>query len=146
LADRKRGIDTSGIDSIVGYRLRRAQTAVFARFLPRFAPARLTPADYAALVVVADNPGVRPSDVAAALGMQRANFAALAASLEDRRLIERRAGETDRRSHALFLTADGDILMAAVRKVHAKFESEIVAALGGPEARDRLVAALKKLD
>jgi DNA-binding MarR family transcriptional regulator len=146
VADNTGGIDTSGIDGIVGYRLRRAQSAVFARFQPRFAPAGITPADYAALVLIADNPGVTPSQVAAALGVRRANFAAQSASLESRGLIDRRTGRKDRRSHALLLTGDGEMLVAAVRQVHAKFEAEMVAALGGAAERDRLVALLKKLE
>lgn len=140
-----RSIDTSGIDGIIGYRLRRAQMVVFARFLKRFAAAGIKPAEYSVLILASDNPGLRPSDMARVLGIQRANFVALAAGLEERGLIERRAGAGDRRSHAIHLTADGVAMVREIRAVQEKFEAEFVAELGGEGERDRLVGLLAKL-
>jgi DNA-binding MarR family transcriptional regulator len=142
---RKRGIDTSGIDDIIGYRLRRAQMAVFSSFLKHFHSAGLKPAEYSVLILAADNPGLKPSQMAAALGMQRANFVALAAGLEERRLIERKVAENDRRSHGLFLTAVGVDTVNMIRAVQEKFEAELVAQLGGEAERRHLIALLKKL-
>jgi len=140
-----RSIDTSGIDGIIGYRLRRAQMAVFARFMKRFAAAGIKPAEYSVLILAADNPGLRPSDMAAALGIQRANFVALAAGLEERGLIERRAAEADRRSHAIHLTPAGAKMVRDIRMIQDKFEAEFVAELGGPAERDLLLKLLEKL-
>ena len=141
---RKRGIDTSGIDDII-YRLRRAQVAVFASFLKHFESAELKPAEYSVLVLATDNPGLKPSQMAAALGIQRANFVALAAGLEARGLIERKVAENDRRSHGLFLTAAGTVTVNSIRKIQERFESELVADLGGDAERKHLIALLKKL-
>lgn len=142
---RKRAIDTSGIDGIIGYRLRRAQVAVFASFVKHFASANLKPAEYSVLILAADNPGLKPSQMAAVLGVQRANFVALAAGLEGRGLIERTTSEADRRSHAIHLTAAGAAMVRDVRRIQEKFEAEIVAGLGGEAERDRLLGLLKKL-
>lgn len=139
------GLDTSSIDDVIGYRLRRAQLAVFTRFAARFAEAKLKPADYSALVLIADNPGSKQTAIAAALGIKRANFVALTEGLAQRGLIERRQPASDRRSHALHLTPEGEKLVAAIRKMQQQFEAEIVAELGGVAARDTLVALLKRL-
>lgn len=143
--DKRSGIDTSGVDEIVGYRLRRAQLAVFGRFLQRFAAFELKPADFSTLALIADNPGRRPSEIAAALGIKRANFVALANGLVARGLIDRRQLPGDRRAHALELTANGAAMLVQVRALQDAFESEIVAELGGTEARDRLLALLDRL-
>lgn len=138
-------IDTSGIDDIIGYRLRRAQVAVFARFAQSFAETELKPAEYSTIVLLADNPGLKPSQVAAVLGMQRANFVALAAGLEKRGLIARRVEQEDRRSHTLSLTPSGAAMADDVRRIQERFEAEIVAELGGDAERWQLLALLKKL-
>lgn len=140
-----RGLDTSSIDDVIGYRLRRAQLAVFTRFAARFAEESLKPADYSALVLIADNPGSTQSAIAAALGIKRANFVALTEGLARRGLIDRRQPESDRRSHALHLTTEGERLVSAIRKAQQLFEAELVAELGGEAARDTLVALLKRL-
>jgi DNA-binding MarR family transcriptional regulator len=139
------GLDTSSIDGIIGYRLRRAQLSVFGRFLKRFAAVELKPAEYSLLVIVADNPGQRPSQVAAALGIKRANFVSLAAGLEARGLIERQRGATDRRSHELAVTREGKAMVVRIRRLQQGFEAELIALLGGEAERDRLIALLKKL-
>jgi DNA-binding MarR family transcriptional regulator len=139
-----RGLDTSSIDGIIGYRLRRAQLSVFGRFLKRFAAVELKPAEYSVLVIVADNPGQRPSQVAAALGIKRANFVALAAGLEARGLIERQTA-VDRRSHALAVTRAGKAMVVKIRRLQQGFEAELIALLGSKSERDRLIALLKKL-
>lgn len=143
--DKRRSIDTSGVDGIIGYRLRRAQIAVFGRFLERFAEAEVKPADYSVLVLIADNPGLRPSQIAAALGIQRANFVALANALEARGLIDRTQASADRRAHALDLTPAGRALVGRLRAIQEAFETELVDELGGPEARDSLLALLARL-
>ena len=138
-------IDTSAIDGIIGYRLRRAQVAVFARFQQRFAAVALKPADYATLVLVADNPGLRPSQIAMVLGIRRANFVGLANRLEARGLIERHPLSGDRRAHTLAVTAEGRALVRRLRTMQDDFEVELVAELGGAAERDRLLALLARL-
>ena len=61
----------------VGYALRRAQLAVFDEIITAFAELELRPAQYSVLVLLEHAPGSKQSDVAGALGIQRANFVAL---------------------------------------------------------------------
>lgn len=138
-------LDTSAIDGIIGYRLRRAQLRVFASFLERFGEVGLTPAEFSLLVLVADNPGRTQSTIAMALGIKRTNLVALTEGLASRNLIERRRPPHDRRAHALHLTPAGSALVGRLRALQQDFEAELVDRIGGPEARDRLLALLGRL-
>ena len=138
-------LDTKATDDIVGYRLRRAQLNVFNRFRSVFADMEIGPADYAMLVLVADNPGRRQSDIADALGIKQANFVTLVQALEGRGLIERRPAAADKRVKALHLTPLGIAFVDKARARHDALESELISRLGDAEARDTLLSLLEKL-
>jgi len=137
-------LDLAALTQITGYPLRRAQLAVFDDFSRRFAALDLTPAQYSALVAIADNPGRKQTEIAGALGIQRPNFVAMMDALERRGLAERLRSETDRRSHALMLTQAGVALVARARATQAAQEAAIVQTLG-EEGRRTLVALLRRL-
>src|ERR1700719_801492 len=89
-------LDLSGLTSIVGYPLRRAQIAVFEDFARRFAALDLTPAQYSTLVAIGHNPGRNQSEIAGALGIQRPNFVAMMDELQRRGLAERTRSDAGR--------------------------------------------------
>ena len=141
---RKR-LDVSPVSGIVGYRLRRAQLAVFQRFIERFAELGLRPAEFSMLALIEANPGSKQTEIADALGIKRANFVALIKALDERGLTERRQPAGDRRSNALFLTASGKDFVRQANALQAAFEAECVERLGGEKARDQLMGLLDKL-
>lgn len=130
---------------IIGYRLRRAQLNVFQTFLSVFESLKLRPAEYSVLVLIADNPGRKQSEIAEVLGIKRANFVTLVHGLEDRGLVERVPSAEDKRANALHLTRQGEAFLSEARRVHEELEAEMVARLGGPAARDQLLALLDRL-
>jgi DNA-binding MarR family transcriptional regulator len=136
---------TEATTGIVGYRLRRAQLAVFQRFLRAFAHLDLRPAEYSVLALIASNPGRKQSEIATVLGIKRANFVPLINGLERRGLTERRAAPGDRRAKALYLTADGRAFHAEAQGLHDAFEAACVERLGGAGERDRLLELLDRL-
>jgi DNA-binding MarR family transcriptional regulator len=138
-------LSAGGTTGLIGYRLRRAQLAVFQRFLSVFDQLKLRPADYSVLVLIADNPGRKQTAIAEALGIKRANFVTLAHGLEQRGLIERRPSVGDKRANALHLTADGTAFLSRARALHDAMESELVDRLGGPGRRDHLLELLARL-
>lgn len=138
-------IDAMGTDSIIGYRLRRAQLQVFHRFLSVFEELELRPAEYSVLVLIADNPGRKQTEVADVLGIKRANFVTLVHKLEGRGLVERRPAGDDRRANALHLTPAGEAFVARARSLHDGMEQALIDRLGGPAERDRLLALLDRL-
>lgn len=133
------------VTDIVGYRLRRAQIAVFQQFAARFGDYELRPAEYSALALIEANPGSKQIEIAKALGIKRANFVALINGLAARGLVERRLPADDRRSQALHLTPQGAEQMAVFNKVQAEFEAYCVEKLGGSVARDQLMDLLARL-
>ncbi|HWA21447.1 MAG TPA: MarR family transcriptional regulator [Caulobacterales bacterium] len=120
-------VDLGPLAGQVGYHLRLANAAAIKSFNDALGPLGLTPADYGALVVIERNPGLIQQDLAAALGLQRANLVRVLNQLETRGLI-RRGGES-RRENALFLTASGKKQMPAVHAAHAVHEQRIAQAL-----------------
>ncbi len=131
--------------SIIGYKLRRAQLAVFQDFIESFARMKLRPAEFSVLAVIARAPGQKQSEIAAQLGIKRANFVSLMDGLERRGLAERRKAEGDKRSHSLHLTAEGARFVEEMVSVWAAHEQNFVDKLGGAAERDRLIALLDRI-
>ena len=134
-----------GTADLIGYRLRRAQLSVFQRFLAVFDDLKLRPAEYSVLVLIADNPGRKQTQIAEALGIKRANFVTLAHGLEERGLIERRPSTGDKRANALHLTAAGTAFIIRGRAMHDAMEKDLTDRLGGPAQRDQLLELLGRL-
>jgi DNA-binding MarR family transcriptional regulator len=128
----------------LGYVLRRAQLSVFDEFITALAEVELRPTQYAVLVLLAHTPGLKQSDVAAALGIQCANFVALVDGLERRRLARRCPAPKDRRSYALYLTEAGKELLARASRLEAAHEASLDARLGGC-GREQLLKLLGRL-
>lgn len=138
-------LETGATTGIIGYRLRRAQLNVFQKFLTVFDELKLRPAEYSVLVLIADNPGRKQTEIAEVLGIKRANFVTLVHGLEERGLVERVPSAADKRANALHLTREGQAFLAHARSVHAAMEDELVVRLGGAQARDRFLALLDRL-
>ena len=143
--DAETSLRTGSTTGIVGYRLRRAQLSVFQKFLAVFEELSLRPAEYSVLVLIDDNPGRKQTEIAEVLGIKRANFVTLVHGLEQRGLVERIPSTADKRANALHLTTAGKAFLTQAQARHATLEAETVARLGGPEARDRLLALLDRL-
>jgi len=104
-------VSITGLTSLSGYLLRRAQLWVFHDFNQRLAPLDLRPAQYSVLLVTRENPGLSQIALSQVLGIGRSGIVPLLDGLEARALLTR-APAADRRSHALFLTAEGSALLA----------------------------------
>jgi DNA-binding MarR family transcriptional regulator len=129
---------------MMGYALRRAQLAVFDETIHSLADLDLRLAQVSVLVVVGHRPGLKQTEVAAALGIQRANFVALIDGLEKRGLARRAPDPNDRRRHALHLTAEGERVLAEASVRMAAVEARLAAKLGS-NGREELLAMLWRL-
>ncbi len=139
-----RTIDMGRLPNLIGYQLRRAQLAVYHDFERAYAEFAIRPAQYAVLTVIERNPGLKQSEVGAALGIKRANFVTMCDELEARALVERRVQTTDRRSYALHLTRKGKALIKRMHEVSDAQEAKLVAEIG-ETGRDQLIAMLGRL-
>ena len=138
-------INFSPMEEAVGYRLRRAQLAVYQDFTETFLEQELRPADFGVLMLLSKNPGLKQSEVAEALGIQRANFVAIIDGLEKKGVAERRKSEKDRRVQSLFITEAGRKYLDEIIPIWRAHDERQVARLGGTAARDQLIELLKRL-
>lgn len=139
---RRRELDRGDLPGLLGYALRRAQVAAFADFA-RAIP-ELTPGQFGVLALIDANTGLSQSELGEALGVDRSTVVATLDRLQARGLIARGPSPTDRRAHALRLTAAGRALLAdAGRRVRAH-EARIAAALE-PDERRRLIELLARV-
>jgi DNA-binding MarR family transcriptional regulator len=137
-------IDFGPLPELIGYVLRRAQIVVFQDFFKTFAPFDIRPAQFSVLNIIERNPGLTQSQVAEALSIKRTNFVGMLDALEARGLTERRPGQRDKRSYALYLTAEGQALMRKLKPVLKAHETRMIAKIG-EDGRDKLVALLHQL-
>lgn len=133
------------LPTLLGYHLRRAQSAVFRHFAGAVGAAEdITPGLFGMLQVIAANPGLCQSRLAEAMGVDRSTIVAVLHALEGRGLVERRAAPEDRRSHALHLTREGRAALARMERLVLRHEEEVAAGLSAAERRTlmRLLARL----
>src|SRR3954463_14328264 len=97
----KFSIDMDRLHGYLGYLLQRAQMLAYADFISEMAELDLRPGQFAVLTVIDANPGLRQSEVSAALGIQKTNFVAAITNIERRGLAVRKSVAGDKRSYAL---------------------------------------------
>jgi DNA-binding MarR family transcriptional regulator len=139
-----RPVDLGPLTDYLGYALRRASMSAVAEFLEAFQEIELRPTQFAVLTLIAENPGVRQTEICASLGIQKANFVPLLNELERRGLALRKSVVGDRRSSALHLTALGNTTLQRARTIHEEYESRFVTRLGRRN-RDQLLTLLNKV-
>jgi DNA-binding MarR family transcriptional regulator len=130
--------------SYVGYALRRAQMWSMGAFLDAMKEVDLRPTQFSVLILIHQNPGIRQTEVCAALGLQKANCVTLLNELQRRGLAVRKAGVSDRRASALHLTTEGEALLTHALELHVALENLVETRLGA-RGREQLLALLRKL-
>jgi DNA-binding MarR family transcriptional regulator len=137
-------VDTSFLETLLGYNARRAALAVIDVFLERMAPYQLKPVDFSVLSLVAHNPGITSRQLCSTLGILPPNLVGMVNALEKRELIARKPHPRDGRAMGLHLTATGRKLMRDAEKTAASAEADVAARLTPAEQRT-LLALLKKV-
>ncbi|MDO9135387.1 MAG: MarR family transcriptional regulator [Hydrogenophaga sp.] len=122
-------VDTSYLETLLGYNARRAALTIIALFLRRMAPYDLRPVDFSVLTVVAHNPGVTSRQICVALDILPPNLVGMVKALHKRGLIERQPHPTDRRAQGLHLTLAGQRLHIQAQKTATELEQEATHAL-----------------
>ncbi|MEU4093555.1 MarR family transcriptional regulator [Streptomyces sp. NPDC026673] len=95
----------------------------------------LSVAQYASLLVLADQPGITIADLARAVASTRQSANELLAGLADQGLVERRRHPTDGRSQQVFLTDAGRERLDEARPVVRERERELEAGFSDEERR-----------
>jgi DNA-binding MarR family transcriptional regulator len=96
------------------------------------------------LLLVAANPGIRPSVIAHFNMKDRSAMMRILAELRRARLIEQRVSDRERRAHELYLTAKGQAVAERVRRIALGQSDRFFAMLSSAE-REQLRALLAKV-
>ena len=137
-------IDTSYLESLIGYNARRAALAVIEVFMDRMSVYDLRPVDFSVLSLITHNPGITSRQLCTALGILPPNLVGMVNNLEQRQLIVRRPHPRDGRAMGLHLTPAGQKLMRDAERTAAQLESDAAARLSPAEVRT-LIRLLKKI-
>jgi DNA-binding MarR family transcriptional regulator len=137
-------VDTSYLESLLGYNARRAALAVIEVFLERMAVYDLRPVDFSVLSLITHNPGITSRQLCTTLGILPPNLVGMINALEKRELIVRRPHPRDGRAMGLHLTQTGQKLMRDAERTASGLETEVAGRLSPAEAKT-LIRLLKKI-
>jgi DNA-binding MarR family transcriptional regulator len=132
------------LPDLLGYRLRRAQRAVFDHFARAVDGEALTPGLFGMLQVIAANPGLSQSRLAEAMDVDRSTIVAVIHRLESAGLVARVPVPRDGRSWALQMTRKGASALKRIDALVRRHEEE-VAAVFTPAERRTLMSLLARL-
>lgn len=137
------GLHYGVLDELMGYALRRAQNALYLDFYRATQGADISPQRFAALVLVAENPGMRQGLLAQAMGLHRSGALRLSDWLTAQGWLERRADPQDGRAWGLHLTPAGRRRLARVQQAVLAHDRGLVQGLG--ERGEQLKSDLERL-
>lgn len=137
-------VDSSYLESLVGYNARRAALSIIGLFLERMAVYDLRPVDFSILSLVTHNPGITSRQLCATLGILPPNLVAMVGTLDKRGLIERAPHRSDGRAMSLYLTRAGEQLMREAEKTARQLERDATTRLSADEC-NTLMRLLQKI-
>lgn len=129
---------------IVGYALRRAQFAIYQDYARTIGELDVRPAQFAALAIIAANPGLSQTALATMMGIDRSGAVTLIDALEGRNLAARLPSQVDRRTYAIMLTAAGQTMLAQLTERVREHDERMTAALTKAE-KAQLIGMLRRL-
>ncbi len=80
------------------------------------------PREVGALFVIALNPGLTPSQLGAAVQLDRSQITSMLNLFEGRGVLERRVAASDGRSRQVYLTSEGEKMLGRLREFVATFD------------------------
>lgn len=132
------------LERLLGYRLRMAQVRLFRHFAETLAAFAISPAQAGLLILADDNPEASQSDLARALGIERASLGQTLAQLVAKGLVRKERHPADGRAHVLRLTAEGRAFLDRLYPAIEAHERLFAAGLT-PAERDQLKDLLARL-
>lgn len=99
----------------LAFQVRKAQLALQRRGLRNTSRLHVGPAEFGALVLCEQNPGLAQFQIASALDIDKASVVAIVDRLEELGWLLRRRSHHDRRRYGLFLTPEGARQMQVLR-------------------------------
>ena len=138
-------VSDATLRKFVGYSMKRAFNVVQADLSVALRPFDLRMLTYTALVLIVDNPGLRQSQLADAMDIERPNLVVIIDELEARDLIVRERVPTDRRAYALKVTLAGRQLYEKAVAAVIAHEAELLDGISD-KTRETVFATLKRIE
>src|SRR5512135_3194474 len=114
------------------------------RFTARLAPLNLQPRHFGLLTHLASADGQTQQQLADMMGIHRNAMVNLIDDMENRGLVQRRQHPTDRRAHAVHLTATARDLFDEAQHAADEHDAELLAALSAAD-RAHLITLLQRV-
>jgi DNA-binding MarR family transcriptional regulator len=137
------GADLGRLDDNLGYNLRLAQLRIFDAFAGVAGQHDMSPTQFAVLLLIEANPGIKQIELAAVLDVDRSTIVRLVDKCEEAKLVKRGSSKIDRRIAPPLLTARGRAFVGRVEPLVARRESA-AAGLSTAE-RTTLMRLLKRI-
>lgn len=116
-------LDTA-LDDLIGYAMRRAQLKLFQNLIGRLSNHDLRPAQFSALAIIDQHPGLMQADRAKALAIEPPQVVPLLNTLESRALAVRVRCKPDKRSYGIFLSKTGETLLKELKLIAAESDMD----------------------
>lgn len=137
-------VDTSYLESLVGYNARRATLVIVDAFLRTMAVYGLKPVEFSVLSLISHNPGITSRQLCSTLNIQPPNLVGMINQLQRRELITRRPHPHDGRAMGLHLTPEGRKMVRQAEVTASELEDAATARLT-PAERKTLIQLLRKI-
>ena len=128
-------VSDEALRRFLGYHLKRAQSLLMADMNAAIRPLGLRMITYSALSMVVANPGLRQSQLADALAIERPNLVVILDDLETAGLIARDRVPSDRRAYALTPTVRGRRLLDRATAAVTAHEARMLAGIPAGDIR-----------
>lgn len=140
-----RAVDDGGLRLFAGYHMKRAYNVLRSDLTRQLEPLGLRITTFSTLMLIVENPGIRQSDVALALEIERPNMVVILDDLERQGWISRERVETDRRAYALISTPAGRRVCEHAAALGKAREQRLLNGLSDGE-KQQLISALTKIE
>ena len=137
-------IDTSYLETLLGYNARRAALVIIELFFKKMTVYDLRPVDFSVLSLITHNPGISSRQLCAELNILPPNLVGMINALEKRELVLRKPHPSDGRVIGLHLTEAGIKLMKDAELTAKELEDEASSKLTSNE-RKTLMRLLQKI-
>jgi DNA-binding MarR family transcriptional regulator len=134
-------VELGRLENNLGYNLRVAQLRIFSAFSEVATAYEMTPSQFAVLLLIEANPGIKQIELAEVLDLDRSSVVRLVDRCETAKLVRRGSSKADRRIAPPVLTARGRALVEKLEPAVARKEA---AASGLTRAERSTLARLLK--
>ena len=128
----------------VGFNLRMAQEGAFQAFSRLSLEVGESPGRFAALTLIARNPGISQTELSQAAGRDKSSLTPVVEDLVRRGLVERKRLSHDRRAYCLNVTRDGKKTLTLLTRCARRHERNLDSLIGMRD-RKRFIQILKKV-